>query len=73
MVCIATVQSEPEARLLQGILENEGIHSMLKPSLPNVDGYIYTIRMPPLFIQPFQLFVWASEAEKAKKLIIPCK
>jgi len=65
LVHIATVQSEPLATMWKGILENEGIHSLIKSRDLRAAGYV-----PPL-LSYCEIHVLASQVEKAKQIVAP--
>ena len=65
LVHIVTAPNEPLANMWAGILENEGIHSLVKSG--NLKAAMY---MPSL-LSRCEIHVLASEAEKAKEIIAP--
>jgi hypothetical protein len=65
LVHIATAPNEPLALMWAEILENEGIHSLVKSG--NLKAAMY---MPSL-LSRCEIHVLASEAEKAREIISP--
>ncbi len=65
LVHIATAPNEPLANMWVGILENEGIHSLLKSG--NLKAAMY---MPSLSYG-CEIHVLASKAEKAREILSP--
>ena len=65
LVHIATASSEPLAMFWKGILENEGIHSLIKGRDPLPMGYL------PSLLCYCEIYVLASHVEKAKEIVTP--
>ncbi|MDD5038689.1 MAG: DUF2007 domain-containing protein [Dehalococcoidales bacterium] len=65
LVLVATAPNEPIARMWAGILENEGIHSLIQHHGMRSAQYA-----SPLFSQ-CKIYVLASQAEKAKEILAP--
>lgn len=65
LVLIAKAPNEPVAVMWQGILENEGIHSILKPHDLKAAMYV------PSLIAPTRLYVLDSQAEHAREILDP--
>jgi hypothetical protein len=64
-VLAATAPNEPVASMWAGILENEGIHSVLRPQELTAAMYV------PSALAPCRVFVLSSQAEKAKEVLQP--
>ncbi len=65
LVLVATAPNEPTAMLWSGILENEGIHSVIKGGELNAAMYV------PSSLTPCRIFVLSSQADKAKEVLEP--
>jgi hypothetical protein len=65
LVHIATAPNEPIAQMWQEILEEEGIHSILKGAELTAAMYV------PSGLFQCKIYVLASDAEKAKNLLTP--
>jgi hypothetical protein len=65
LVCIATAPNEMIANLWKDVLKDNGIHSLLK-STSFMDSAQYAHN-----VFPYQIYVLASEAEKAKEVLLP--
>jgi hypothetical protein len=65
LVMIAKAPNEPIAIMWQGILENEGIRSVIKPHDLKAAMYV------PSMIAPSKLYVLASQADQAKEILAP--
>ena len=65
LVHIATAPNEPIANMWSGILEEHNIRCLLKGG--NLGAAMYI----PNLLLPFEIYVLASEAEKAKEIISP--
>jgi hypothetical protein len=65
LVHVATVPSEQEAMMWAGVLEEEGIHSLVKGR----DWYMRAAI--PFYPSNHEIHVVASQAEKAKKILDP--
>ena len=62
---MATTSSEPLAMFWKGVLENEGIHSLIKGKDPLPMGYL------PSLLNYCEIYVLTSQIEKAKQIITP--
>ena len=62
---IATAPNEPLARMWAGILENEGIYSLVK----SID--LSAAWWMPFHGSNYEIHVLASQAEKASKILVP--
>jgi len=62
---IATAPNEPLARMWAGILENEGIYSLVKSIDLSVAWYL------PSLLSHYEIHVLSSQAEKASKILAP--
>ncbi len=65
LVYIATAPNEPLARMWAGILENEGIYSLVRGSDLGAAMYV------PSLLSHSEIHVLASQAEKAREILIP--
>ncbi len=65
LVLVATAPNEPTAMLWSGILENEGIRSVIKGGELNAAMYV------PSSLTPCRVFVLSSQADKAKEVLEP--
>ncbi len=65
LVLVATAPNEPTAMLWSGILENEGIRSIIKGGELNAAMYV------PSSLTPCRIFVLSSQADKAKEVLEP--
>jgi hypothetical protein len=65
LVHIATASSEPLAMFWKGVLENEGIHSLIKSRDLRAAGYL------PSLLSYCEIHVLASQAEQAKQIVAP--
>jgi hypothetical protein len=65
LVCVATAPNEIVANMWKGILEENGINSMLK-SVSFMESAQYTRN-----VFPYQIYVLPEEAEKAKEILTP--
>jgi hypothetical protein len=64
---ITTAQGEPLAKMWAQILENEGIHSLVRAKDVRAGLYMFA----PSIIASFEILVLASQAEKAKEILAP--
>ena len=65
LVLVATAPNEAVATMWAGIMENEGIHSVIK-------GHELTAAMyVPSSLAPHEIRVLASQAEKAREILRP--
>jgi len=64
-VLAATAPNEPIAVMWQGILENEGIRSVVIPHDLKAAMYV------PSMLAPCKLYVLASQADQAKEILAP--
>ena len=65
LVKVAVAQNEPLARMWAEILENEGIHSMVKSHDLRAAMYV------PSLLSMSEIYVLASDEEKAKEILAP--
>ena len=65
LVLVATAPNEPTAMLWSGILENEGIHSVVKGQELTAAMYV------PSSFAMCRILVLASQADKAKEILKP--
>jgi hypothetical protein len=65
LVRLATAPNEMIASLWKGILEENGINSMLK-SVSFMESAQYTRN-----VFPYEIYVLASEADKAREILTP--
>ena len=63
LVYIATAPNEPLAMMWTGILENEGIHSLVKSRDLRAAMYV------PSLLSHCEIHVLASQAEKARRIL----
>jgi hypothetical protein len=64
-VLAAKAPNEPIAVMWQGILENEGIRSVIQPAELKAAMYV------PSLLAPCKLYVLASQADRAKEVLDP--
>jgi hypothetical protein len=62
---IAIAPNEPIAKMWQEILEEEGIHSLIKSADLTASMYV------PTGLFQCKIYVLASQAEKAKTILLP--
>ena len=65
LVLVATAPNEPVASMWAGILENEGIRSVIRAQELTAAMYI------PSGFAPCRVFVLSSQADKAKEVLKP--
>jgi hypothetical protein len=65
LVMVAKAPNEPIAVMWQGILENEGIRSVVIPHDLKAAMYV------PSMLAPCKLYVLASQADRAKEILDP--
>jgi hypothetical protein len=65
LVLVATAPNEPLASMWAGILENEGIHSVIRGQELTAAMYV------PSGLTPCRVFVLSSQADKAKEVLKP--
>ena len=65
LVVVATAPNEPVAGMWAGILENEGIHSVVKGQELTAAMYV------PSSFAMCRILVLASQADKAKEILRP--
>ena len=65
LVYIATGPNEPVARMWAEILENEGIHTLVK------SGELQAAMYMPSLLSRCEIYVVESQAEKAKEILTP--
>ena len=63
LVRVATAQNEPLAMMWKEILENEGIHSLIKSR--DLRASMYT----PSLVSQCEIYVLASKAKKAEEIL----